>query len=119
MSNPIRTQATDARLERIAKAFDLIRDLDREMPGQVVSTFLYIASHDGCNKQALEQDLGLTTASSSRNTDLLSSGRYGRDTSGLGLITKEKDPSNGRRQVLRLTSQGKELASLMKKTIFD
>ena len=118
MPNPIRTQATDARLERIANAFDLIRKLDREMPGQVVSVFLYIASHDGCNKQALEQELGLTTASSSRNTDLLSSGRKGRATGGLGLIIKEDDPGNGRRQVLWLTNKGKELASLMKKTIY-
>lgn len=119
MSNPIRIQATDARLERIANAFDLIRELDREMPGQVVSVFLYIASHDGCNKQALEQELGLTTASSSRNTDLLSSGRKGRATSGLGLIRKDVDPSKGRRKVLWLTDKGKELASLMKRTIYD
>lgn len=105
-------------MEKIQRAFDLIRVLDREMPGQVVSVFLYIASHDGCNKQALEQELGLTTASSSRNTDLLSSGRIGRSTSGLGLITKEVDPGNGRRQVLKLTSQGKDLARLIKDTIY-
>lgn len=117
--DPIRTQATDARMEKIQRAFDLIRVLDREMPGQVVSVFLYIASHDGCNKQALEQELGLTTASSSRNTDLLSSGRIGRGTSGLGLITKEVDPGNGRRQVLKLTPSGKDLARMIKHTIYD
>ena len=106
-------------MEKIQRAFDLIRVFDREMPGQVVSVFLYIASHDGCNKQALEQELGLTTASSSRNTDLLSKGRVGRVTSGLGLITKEDDPSNGRRQVLKLTPEGKDLARLIKQTIYD
>jgi DNA-binding MarR family transcriptional regulator len=106
-------------MEKIQRAFDLIRIKDREMPGQVVSVFLYIASHDGCNKQALEQELGLTTASSSRNTDLLSTGRIGRETSGLGLITKEEDPSNGRRQVLKLTPEGKDLARSIKQTIYD
>ncbi len=106
-------------MEKIQRAFDLIRIKDREMPGQVVSVFLYIASHDGCNKQALEQELGLTTASSSRNTDLLSSGRIGRETSGLGLITKEEDPGNGRRQVLKLTPEGKDLARSMKQIIYD
>ena len=106
-------------MEKIQRAFDLIRIKDREMPGQVVSVFLYIASHDGCNKQALEQELGLTTASSSRNTDLLSVGRIGRETSGLGLITKEEDPSNGRRQVLKLTPEGKDLARSIKQIIYD
>ena len=106
-------------MEKIQRAFDLIRIKDREMPGQVVSVFLYIASHDGCNKQALEQELGLTTVSSSRNTDLLSTGRIGRETSGLGLITKEDDPSNGRRQVLKLTPEGKDLARSIKQIIYD
>ena len=106
-------------MKKIQRAFDFIRIKDREMPGQVVSVFLYIASHDGCNKQALEQELGLTTASSSRNTDLLSTGRIGRETSGLGLITKEDDPSNGRRQVLKLTPEGKDLARSIKQIIYD
>lgn len=89
------------------------------MPGQVVSTFLYVASHDGCHKQALEEELGLTAASASRNTDILSDkGRVGRNAAGLGLITKEEDPSNGRRQVLRLTAEGKRLAQTMKLLIY-
>jgi len=117
--NPIRTQTTDDRLEKIHGAFELIRMLDREMPGQVLSVFLYVASHDNCHKQALESELGMTTASASRNTDLLSKkGRVGRDAKGLGLITKEVDSSNGRRQVLSLTPDGKRLAQQMKLMIY-
>lgn len=116
--DPIRTQVTDARLERIYLAFELLRLRDREMPGQVACTFFYVASHDGCHKQALEQDLNMTTASASRNTDLLSKGRKGRGAQGLGLITKGKDPENGRRQVLRLTLLGKDLAQMIKQTIY-
>jgi len=116
--NQIRTQVTDARLERIHLAFELLRLRDREMPGQVACTFFYVASHDGCHKQALEQDLNMTTASASRNTDLLSKGRKGRGAQGLGLITKEVDPENRRRQILRLTLLGKDLAQMIKQTIY-
>lgn len=118
MTDPIRTQCTDARLERVHNAFEVIRLLDREMPGQVVSCFLYIASHNGCHKQALEQELGFTTASSSRNTDLLSDGRVGRNAEGLGLIKKEPDPSDRRRFMLTLTPKGEKIANQMKKLIF-
>ena len=115
MPDPLAIQCTDARLDKVHQAFDMLRLLDREIPGQLVSTFLYIASHDGCHKQALEQELDLTTASSSRNTDWLSDGRMGIKHPGLGLITKEVD---GRRQRLRLTSKGKQLAKQMKSIIY-
>ena len=116
---PIRSQGTDARLEKVQRAFELIRLMDREMPGQVVSCFLYVASHNGCHKQAMEQELGLTTASSSRNTDILSKGRPGRTTEGLDLIVKDVDQENRRRQVLTLTPRGMALAQQMKSLIFD
>ena len=105
-------------MDQIRSAFEQIRLLDREMPGQVVSCFLYVASHDGCHKQAMEQELGLTTASSSRNTDILSKGRLGREAEGLDLITKEVDPANRRRQTLKLTPRGKSLAQQMKTIIY-
>lgn len=113
--DPLANQCTDARIEKVHQAFDLLLLLQREIPGQLVSTFLYIASHDGCHKQALEQELNMTTASSSRNTDWLSDGRMGIKHQGLGLITKEKD---GRRQRLRLTPKGKALIRQMKSHIY-
>ena len=66
----------------------------------------------------MEQELGLTTASSSRNTDILSKGRLGRGAKGLDLITKEVDPSNRRRQTLKLTPRGRALAQQMKTIIY-
>lgn len=106
-------------MEKILMGFELLRLRDREMPGQVTCSFLYIASHDGCHKQALEEELGLSTASASRNTDILSRGRIGRGAGGLGLITKEVDPTNKRRQTLKLTPLGKDLARMIKQTIYD
>ena len=116
--DPLRNQATDARLEKVHAAFELIRLMDREMPGQLVSCFLYVASHNGCHKQAMEQELGLTTASSSRNADILGKGRPGRSAEGLDLITKEVDVSNRRRSILTLTPRGKSLAQQMKMLIY-
>ena len=53
----------------------------------------------------MEQDLGLSVASGSRNTDYLSAqNRY--KVAGLNLITKEEDPFHGRRLQLRLTPLG-------------
>ncbi len=116
--DPLRTQCTDGRVEQICNAFELIRLLDREMPGQVVSCFLYVASHDGCHKQAMEQELGLTTSASSRNTDILADGRPGRSAEGLRLLTKVDDPTDRRKLVLTLTPRGKALAQQMKSIIY-
>ena len=92
--------------------------MDREVPGQLVSAFLYIASHNPCHKQALEEDLGFPTASGSRTTDWLSSfHRLGKP--GLGLIEKKQDPVNRRRALLTLTPKGEALARQMKEIIYD
>ena len=106
-------------MQRVYLAFELLRLRDREMPGQVTACFFYVAAHDGCHKQAIEQELGLSTASSSRNTDILSTGRVGRDANGLGLIIKGEDKSNRRRQILRLSPLGKDLALMIKQTLYD
>ena len=92
--------------------------MDREMPGQVVACFLYVASHDDCHGNAMAMELGLSPASASRVTDILSCGRPGRESEGLDLITKETDPTNRRRQVLTLTPRGKQLAQSMKTMIY-
>ena len=66
----------------------------------------------------MEHELNLTSASASRNTDILSKGRLGRESQGLGLITKEKDNFNRRKQILTLTPAGKALANQMKSIIY-
>lgn len=83
--DPLKRQITSQQGTKVLQAFELLRIMDREIPGQLVSAFLYIASHNLCHKQALEEDLGLTTASNSRVTDWLSDyHRLGKP--GLGLI---------------------------------
>ena len=111
--DPLRKQLTDDRLINLLKALEYLRtevapELDH-IPLQVVSTFLYVATHNDCHKQQIEQVFGLSVASGSRCTDFLcEKNRVGKD--GLGLITKEVDPSNRRRQVLSLTVKGHKTA---------
>lgn len=107
--DPLRRQLTDDRLISLLKALEYLRlevapKLDH-IPLQVVSAFLYVATHNECHKQQIEQVFGLSVAAGSRCTDFLcEQNRLGKP--GLGLITKEVDPTNRRRQVLRLTAKG-------------
>ena len=106
--DPLRRQLTNPKVERLLKVIEAIRVLDREMPAQLVATFLYVASHDECHKAAMEEDLNFKAASGSRNTDWLS--KYHRlRKPGLNLITKEADPTNRRRAILKLTPKGEQL----------
>ena len=117
MTDPLKRQQTSAQTAKLLHAFDLLRTLDREIPGQVVSAFFYVASHNPCHKQALEEDLGFETSSGSRTTSWLSDyHRLGKP--GLGLIEKYKDPSNWRRILLKLTPKGEALAEQMKELIY-
>lgn len=116
--DPLRRQVTDVQVERILNAVDLLRELDSEMPAQLVATLLYVASHDNCHKQALEEDLNFSTASGSRNTDWLSHKHRIRGRKGLDLIKKEADPSNGRRLQLSLTAKGHDLVDRIKEVIY-
>lgn len=115
--DPLRRTRTNPQIERLLKAINLLRLLDREMPAQVIATFLYVASHDACHKLAMEEELNFSTASGSRNTDWLS--EYHRlNKPGLNLITKEVDPTNRRRQILKLTPKGKELMNQLQDILY-
>ena len=116
--DPFRRELTDQSIEKVLEVIELFRRLDPEIPGQVIACFLYIASHNDCHKQALEEDLYLAVASSSRSTDYLKkTNRLGQK--GLDLIKKEVDPTNKRRVTLSLTSKGERLANDIKKILYD
>ena len=116
--DPLKRQQTSRTTAKLLQAFELLRLMDREIPGQLVSAFLYIASHNPCHKQAMEEDLGFKVASGSRTTDWLSHyHRLGKP--GLGLIKKAQDPTNRRRVLLELTPKGEALIKQMKEHIYE
>ena len=112
---------TDAEMEKLAQAIEFFRSFDnentKEIPAQVIATFLYVASHDDCNKIDLEKSLNMSSASGSRNTDWLSD-QHRLAKPGLGLIIKYRDRTNRRKQVLQLTAKGRQLAKELKNILY-
>lgn len=105
---PIKNELTDATMAKVLAISEEFRSLDTEVPGQLVSVFLYIASHNPCHMQAIENDLRLSPNSVSRNTDWLS--KYHRlGKPGMGLVVKIADPVNARRRLVKLTEKGHRL----------
>lgn len=122
--NPLRRQETDPQILKLLQVLQLIRELEpskakvSELPIQTLTVLMYIASHDGCHKQAMEEDLGMNKAAGSRNTDWLARlHRLGRP--GLNLITKEVDRSDRRRSVLKLTRKGKDLVHKITRILYE
>ena len=115
-SDPSRV-VTDYQMAKLAQAIEHLRTFDKEIPAQVIATFLYVASHDDCMKGDLEKALAFSTASGSRNTDWLS--EYHRlNKAGLGLIAKYRDPTNRRRQILKLSPKGRILVQQLKTILY-
>ena len=111
---------TNAQIARLLKAMELFRSYDPEIPAQVISVFLYIASHDDCTKlQLQDKDIGLNmpSASASRNTDWLShKHRLGKN--GLNWIIKYRDPTDMRKQVMKLSPQGVLLVKQLRDILY-
>ena len=119
-SDPSRV-VTDYQMAKLAQAIEAFRHSENqytnEIPVQVIATFLYVASHDDCNKIDMERALGLSSASGSRNTDWLSDQhRLGKP--GLGMIVKYRDRANRRRQILQLTAKGRLMTNTLKNILY-
>ena len=113
---PLQQQMTNRQMLRQMKVIELFREMDREVPAQLIVTFLYVAAHNPCYKTNLEKDLNFLTASCSRNIAFLSHrNRHGKP--GLGLIRKETDPTNLRRLILTLTPKGEQLLQRIEDTL--
>ena len=118
VSDPILSRLTNERMKSQMLILQEFRLLDREVTAQLIVTFLYVASHNPCHKMALEEELDFSTASSSRNVDWLSH-HHRLSKPGLGLVMKEKDPSNLRRYILTLTPKGESLVQRIEDLLND
>lgn len=115
--NPLRREVTNDDLLPLLEVIEEIRVRDPDMTASVLSIFLYVATHDTCHKQAIEEDLEISTSNCSRAADWLLDKKTLRKP-GLGLIKKEDDPSNRRRVMYSLTQQGKHLAKRLQTTLY-
>lgn len=119
VSEPLKKQITDQRMLKLLRALELVSMFDKEMPMQALLSLMYVSSHDGCHKQALEEEYGFASASCSRNLDRLSKRNVLTGRDGADLIRKRHDPVNGRRIYLELTPTGDALVKKIKEVLFD
>lgn len=118
--DPLKRLETDSRLNDLLHAWETLRVSHREVPAQAVTVLLYVASHNPCHKQAVEEDCNLTTASCSRMITFLTGvGRPGVKSSEMCLLRKYTDPRNKRRFMLELTPKGESLISIIKGIIYE
>ena len=117
-------------LEKLLKidneSFNLLRvlqifmklDSSQDVPLQAMAVFWYVATYQNCSKKDIERYFGMSKASGSRLTDYIS--RYHRlGKAGLGLISKESDPQDRRKTLLKLTRKGKDLVEKSFRTLYE
>ena len=93
-------------------------DDTQQVPLQSMAVFWYVATYQNCSKKDIEDHFKMSKASSSRITDYIS--RYHRlGKSGLGLISKEQDPNDKRKTLLKLTRKGKDLIEKSFSTLYE
>ncbi len=121
---------TQAKLEGLLnidnESYNLLRvitmfmklDNSQEVPLQAIGVFWYVATYQNCIKKDIEEYFGMSKASASRMTDYIS--RFHRlGKKGLGLISKEQDPKDKRRTILKLTRKGKDLIEKSFNTLYE
>ena len=97
-------------MSKLFNQLQTFQSLDSKFPINAALTFLYVVEHNPCLKVDMEEALGFTTASGSRNTDYLSKVNRLRKP-GLDLITKKDNPDDRRQVILTLTPKGEALAN--------
>jgi DNA-binding MarR family transcriptional regulator len=111
-------QVTDLEIEKLRKVIDVLRLFDREVPAQVISTFFYIASHEGCFTRHLVEEIGLSSSSVSRCTSWLSDyHRLGKP--GMELIVKKKSHLDQRERILHLSPKGEQVINQIKDILYN
>ena len=115
--DPLNRAITNRKLLALLEVIKLFMKFDKEIPAQVISTYLYVATHNRCHKKALEQDLNTSSASGSRNTDFLSP-THRLKKKGFSLLRKVVDPFNRKRLTLELTFDGMKLAEELEAILY-
>jgi DNA-binding MarR family transcriptional regulator len=97
----------DSRL--LGRALDLFAVLDpTHLPAHFIQVFLVVAQDGPCTIRHVEERLTLSNSAVSRTVQALGSiNRKGQ--SGFNLLTVERDPDEGRRFLVMLTSRGRAL----------
>lgn len=90
---------------------ELTREIDRDLPITAALVLLSVARQgsEGADQGRIQDELEMSTASISRTVQTLGDVHYLKGKEGLKLITREFDPTDNRRRVLKLTPKGTKL----------
>lgn len=106
--------ATTTDAAKLYKAIQILADhVGREAPLTQVLAYLKIGARDEVDQGRLMEELGLSSAGSSRTIQALSNVHYAKNRPGYGLVERQLDPMDLRRRVLTLTPEGKKLLTKM------
>jgi DNA-binding MarR family transcriptional regulator len=90
----------------LARSIDFLRS---EIPSEInittLAVFLAVASRGRCNQKEIEEELGLSNASCSRNVSYWCDRRYDREA-GFGFIQRVENYDDRRYKELTLTPKG-------------
>lgn len=79
---------------------------EKEFPAQLMSCFLWIASHNGCRQEDLKKACSISPGAVSRNVTWLGPQHRLKHRSGLKLVRRERDLENYKAWRLYLTPRG-------------
>lgn len=89
-----------------------LRDYDQEMQLQTAQVFLEVAKQPGITMRELEERVGISQASCSRNVAALSK-IHRLNKPGMDLVVAHPDPVAAYRKVVYLTAKGQRLSETL------
>ena len=98
--SPLVPPVTNARASHVGKCVEMLLEIDPAFTMTALSIYLFVVAHDGCHKQAIEHNLDVQYATSSRVLAYLER---------LGLVKRQADSENYRRTKVFVTEYGQEL----------
>lgn len=94
--------------QQLRIALEKFQEIDPAMPLSAIQTFVWVAMNDGHHQYDLEQYLGASNATASRNIQWWSNWRSFKDgRKGPNYIESFPDPMDRRFKVVQLTAQGR------------
>jgi len=90
-------------------------EVGMDVPLQTIRTFLFVAHSGSCNQKQIEEALGFSNASASRNVSFWASIRFDHKP-GMNFIARVEDPNDRRYRILTLTKTGREFMDRLRKS---
>lgn len=99
---------THKALSMLVEVIKRFRDYDQEMQMQTAQVFLEVAKQPGITMRELEERVGISQASCSRNVAALSK-VHRLNKPGMDLVVAQPDPAAAYRKLVYLTPKGQRM----------